>query len=89
MTTTKTKPGLSKAERAELNALKDRKLDTYVGTNVIRHFFEEKADAERFLALIIKDGAERPVFYGSDCDFYVHPSGWQGGGKICWEVGEG
>lgn len=86
---TKTKPRLSKAESTELEALRDKRLDVYVGFNVIRHFFAEKSDAERFLKLIVKNGAHKPVFYGAECGFYVRPSNWQGKEKPCWEVGEG
>jgi hypothetical protein len=87
MTKTKTKPKLSVAERAELIALKDKRLHTYVGSNVVRHWFTSKDDAERFLALIIKDGADKPVFYGGTCEFSVTPGKY--GDKNCWEVAEG
>lgn len=88
MSVTKLKKGLSKAEWTELNALKDRRLDVYFGYNVTRHFFTEKPDAERFLQLIIKDGADLPVFYGSACAFSVTRSNWKGPNS-CWEVSEG
>lgn len=87
MTTTKAR--LTKTESAELHALKEKRLDVYVGFNVTRHFFAEKPDAERFLALIVKDGADKPVFYGSECEFGVAPSGWKGKENPCWEVAEG
>ena len=83
---TKTKARLTKAESTELHALREKRLDVYVGFNVTRHFFVEKPDAERFLTLIVKDGADNPVFYGSECGFSVTPSNWKG---PCWEVSEG
>jgi hypothetical protein len=89
LTMTTTKSRLTKAEHAEMDALNAKKLDVCVGYNVIRHFFAEKADAERFLELIVKWGADRPVFYGSECEFRVAPSNWKGKENPCWEVAEG
>ncbi len=79
---------LNEAERAELNSLKEHKrIHQYVGFNVIRHWFSEKTDADRFLQLIIKDGADKPVWYGCECEFGVTKSLY--GGKTAWEVAEG
>ena len=83
---TKIEPRLSKAESAELTAIEARMLDAYIGYNVNRYFFAERADAERFLELRIKDGADKPVFYGAECEFRVEPSNWKGKENPCWEV---
>lgn len=77
------KTNLTTAERDELAALEGRKLDTYVGFNVIRHFFSKRSDAERFMTLRIKDGAYRPVYYGCECEFEVRRCG------ECYEFAEG
>ena len=81
------KTKLSTAERDELAALDARKLDTYVGFSVVRHFFAEQSDAARFMRLKVKAGADRPVYYGAECEFRVAKSNWKGGD--CWEFGEG
>ena len=83
---TKIEPRLSKDERMELTAIEARMLDTYIGYNVNRYFFAEKKDAERFLELQIKDGADKPIFYGSECEFGVTSSNWKGKENPCWEV---
>lgn len=85
MTKTKTKiePRLSKDEQARLTVLKEKRLYTHVGFNVVRHFFADKKDADDFLALIVKNGADAPVFYGAQCAFKVERS------VDCWEVAEG
>lgn len=81
------KPKLTASERDELAALDARKLHTYVGFSVVRHFFAERSDAARFMELKVKAGADRPVFYGCECEFRVSQSEWHGGG--CWEFSEG
>jgi hypothetical protein len=71
---------LSKAKRAkhvkELEALKAKNTFHYVGYNVIRTGFTERADADRYLELLRLLGWAYPyAFYGAECEASVHSNG--------------
>lgn len=77
---------MTKKEIAELVALEHKALDSYIGFNLCRKWFAEKADAERFLELKIKQSpsAAHYLFYGGDVR--AHVENGVHAGKPCFEA---
>ena len=77
---------MTKKESAELVALEHKALDSYIGFNLCRKWFAEKADAERFLELKIKQSpsAAYHYSYGAECHSRVETGTHDG--KPCFEA---
>lgn len=57
---------------AELKTLEGKRLGSYIGFNLTRHYFADKADAERYLVLKMKLGLCGPyLLYGGEVDPHV------------------
>ena len=63
----------------ELNSVKDRAVNAYIGFNVIRYTYKDKADADRHLELGLALGyMDNGAFYGCEFEPRVAKSSYKG-----------